>query len=320
MAVGGEYGGTTVGQTLIESWNGTSWSVLTSPNVGTSSNSLNGVSCLSARSCVAVGSYGDSGSPAQTLIESWNGSMWSVITSPNVGIYANYLDGVSCVSASSCVAVGGDNEGHGGRTLIESWNGSSWSVVTSPNNGTGANALQGVSCISAKSCMAVGTSHVGLLTLAEHWNGTTWSLVPSPNKGSYRDSLDGVSCVATTSCKAVGSYTSGTGGASTLIESWSGTKWSVITSPNVGTSGGSALNGISCVSASSCKAVGDDGFSQRTLVESWNGTAWSVSPSGNEGTNPSWLLGVSCVSANSCKAAGGYFKTNIDQTLVESYG
>ena len=50
---------------------------------------------------------------------------WSVLLSSTC---PGILQGVSCVNASSCVAVGES----GKATLIDSWNGSSWSVVPSP--------------------------------------------------------------------------------------------------------------------------------------------------------------------------------------------
>src|SRR4029079_6298729 len=117
-------------RTLIESWNGTSWTVATSPNTGTSVNLLNGVSCVAANSCTAVGYYYN-GTTNRTLIESWNGTSWTVATSPNTGTTTteNILDGVSCVTANACKAVGHYGSGTTARTLIESWNGTSWTVA-----------------------------------------------------------------------------------------------------------------------------------------------------------------------------------------------
>jgi hypothetical protein len=44
------------------------------------------------------------------------------------------LNGVSCVSATTCFAVGKfPNEMGTGRSLIEQWNGSTWSFVDAPN-------------------------------------------------------------------------------------------------------------------------------------------------------------------------------------------
>jgi hypothetical protein len=61
--------------------------------------------------------------PEQTLIESWNGTSWS--SRPvDIGTRKNTLSGVSCVSATSCMADGfyrrGSDRGDiTNRTLIE---------------------------------------------------------------------------------------------------------------------------------------------------------------------------------------------------------
>jgi hypothetical protein len=66
-------------RTLVESWNGNIWSIVPSPSpspAGRGGDTLAGVSCLSPTACIAVGSHGF---PEKTLIESWNGSTWSVV-------------------------------------------------------------------------------------------------------------------------------------------------------------------------------------------------------------------------------------------------
>ena len=95
-------------QTLIESWNGSVWSIVPSPNTSpTEVNVLLGVSCSSASACTAMGFYNPSNGFDQTLIESWNGSAWSIVTSPNTSpTQNNYLSGVSCSSPAACTAVG----------------------------------------------------------------------------------------------------------------------------------------------------------------------------------------------------------------------
>src|SRR5258705_465185 len=74
---------------LIETWDGTSWSVMSSVSPGTKDNSLLGVACPSTTSCQAVG-YFQSGPQAQALIESWDGTGWSLIPSPSPGSDATY--------------------------------------------------------------------------------------------------------------------------------------------------------------------------------------------------------------------------------------
>ena len=145
------------------------------------------------------------------------------MASPNVGTNNNYLNELSCVSATSCVAVGAyKNTGNVYRTLIESWNGASWTRTSSPNGGTDYNALWSVSCTSATSCIAVGfydnTSNV-YRTLIESWNGTDWTRLSSPNVGAIHNFLWAVSCVPAAPCTAVGSFWNTSGVDRTLIES-----------------------------------------------------------------------------------------------------
>ena len=128
---------TTAADASLTSGAGLTWSVVPSPSRGTDSL-LDGVSCVSATACAAVGDYATSGGPGRTLIESWTGSKWSVVPSPNRGGSngGSVLYGVSCVSATACNAAGSyihtSTSGSTGRTLIESWNGTNWSVVPSP--------------------------------------------------------------------------------------------------------------------------------------------------------------------------------------------
>jgi hypothetical protein len=42
----------------------------------------------------------------------WNGTVWSIVPSPNAGTSVDELSSVSCVSTSDCVAVGYTNTGN----------------------------------------------------------------------------------------------------------------------------------------------------------------------------------------------------------------
>jgi hypothetical protein len=302
-------------------WASGTWQLVYSPNRGTQTNYLQSVSCGSATSCEAVGYYDNSSEVKRTLIESWNGEKWSVQSSPNLDTSDNELHSVSCSSVSSCAAVGETAT----ETLIESWNGTSWSVVPSPNEGT-LPYLYGVSCFGAASCEAVGTYWNGSnwLTLVESWNGTTWSVVPSPNEPSlYDDLLESVSCVSAISCNAAGYYSNvKTNVSRNLIESWSGSSWTISTAPNVG-KGSNYLAGISCISATSCKAVGSARNSKNiglNLIESLNGKNWSVVTSPNQGGHKNSLSDISCRGANSCHSVGSYYVGGtLKRTLSESW-
>jgi hypothetical protein len=141
------------------------WSVVPSPSPGTSTF-LYGVSCAPAGTCTAVGTKSIGvGFVPRTLIESWNGTSWSVVPSPSPGS-GDGFGGVSCVSAAACTAVGFYSVGNDHKTLIESWNGTSWSVVPSPNL-LHNDHLYGVSCASAAGCTAVGYYYDPSRTLIE---------------------------------------------------------------------------------------------------------------------------------------------------------
>ncbi|MDQ1422666.1 MAG: hypothetical protein QOD72_164, partial [Acidimicrobiaceae bacterium] len=108
------------------------------------------VSCTGASNCFAVGA--SSTGNTSTLVERWNGTSWTIVTSPNpTGASSSGLAGISCIAATSCFAVGNTDIG-GSRSLIEQWNGTNWSVAAA----TAPPSLNGVACISATSCYAVG--------------------------------------------------------------------------------------------------------------------------------------------------------------------
>ncbi|HEU4393781.1 MAG TPA: hypothetical protein VFR04_09140, partial [Solirubrobacterales bacterium] len=81
------------------------------------------------------------------------------------------LRGVSCPSASACIAVGttaAPGDGHI-VPLVESWNGSSWSTQEATDTvavygGSNYGRLSGVSCTSASACTTVGYRGLELLS------------------------------------------------------------------------------------------------------------------------------------------------------------
>ena len=176
-----------------------SWTIQPSPNAPTGGGQLEGESCVSPSFCIAVGNFNDTSGNDQTLIESWNGTAWSLVPSPDNGTIPNDLTGVACISSSSCQAVGFSGLGSAeDQTLIESWNGNSWTIVPSPNSGP-SSALNGISCLAANSCIAVGQGSLSSTvaqTLVESWDGTSWTVVPSPNVGDNGNFLKSVSCAS----------------------------------------------------------------------------------------------------------------------------
>jgi len=223
----GDYNSGTTGVTLAERWNGSTWSIQTTPNpAGASDIFLQGVSCTSASACTAVGDYFN-GTTRVTLAERWNGSTWSIQTTPNPAGASSYsiLQGVSCTSATACTAFGEDGNGTTDVTLAERWNGTRWSIQHTPNPAGGSEIhLLRVSCTSTTACTAVGfySNATTTVTLAERWNGSRWSIQHTPNPaGGSNSTLNGVSCASATACTAVGGSFNGTTGV-TLAERWNG--------------------------------------------------------------------------------------------------
>lgn len=119
-AVGNSFDSSTGTTTLIEHWDGSAWTIVASPNVGTGTNVLQAVSSVSAAEAWAVGYYADASNTPRTLTQQWDGTAWSLVTSPNIGAGLNTLQGAWAESAADAYAVGhvttADNKD---RPLIE---------------------------------------------------------------------------------------------------------------------------------------------------------------------------------------------------------
>ena len=175
-------------KTLTETWNGSTWSVVASPNpaeLGSLGAYLSSVSCASTTSCIAVGRYFNEGLEAKTLAESWNGSGWTIQSSPNAsGEKQNSLLSISCSSPAVCTAVGYSSPSYGSArttTLGERWNGSEWSLQSTPNPQlppapVNEAQLEGVSCASSTMCIAVGNDHHTEKGFAQLWDGSKWKV------------------------------------------------------------------------------------------------------------------------------------------------
>jgi hypothetical protein len=213
------------------------------------------------------------------------------------------LLGVSCPSATSCMAVGSaSGSSFKANLLADRWNGATWSVVPVPKPPHAqAGDLASVSCTSPSACIAVGSYENTRIfaPLAEQWNGTAWTVSHMPQQGAAPD-LFGVSCATATSCAAVGCSLNGDFCEGTVAYEWNGTAWRAEPTP----AGGQRLSSVSCTGPSACMAVGIG--TKGTLTERWNGRAWSVVASPNPKNRGFLELdGVSCLAAG-CEAVGSY--------------
>ena len=320
------------GDSLIQRWDGNSWTIVAAPRNYYSPAGpevLSGVVCTSASECWSLGNgeYHFSllnypGTYYGTFIDRWNGGSWSIGASFGVhpGSFTK-LYGAACTSANDCWAVGA------GYSLITHWNGSLWAPFSSPSP---AGDLYGITCVSSAQCWAVGSSSrfVGPgvtleQTFIEMWNGTAWSIIASPNTDStHTNRLNSVACPATSSCFSVGYYVNSNGQNQQLLERWDGNTWVIANLPETG-GRGSELRSITCPLPTQCWGVGyflDDYNLSRTLIEQWNGDAWSIVGSPNSSSlQDNQLNSITCSSALECTAVGSHYESGAAQTLIEHW-
>lgn len=301
-------------------WDGTSWKNRSTPQPGTAADDLYAVSCVGTglSDCTAAGAETSRNVQSDdSSILHWNGSSWSVRGTPATAPQDGF-EGVSCASASQCVAVGNESDGVQTLALADSFSKGSWSADAVPDPALLAQILAGVACANRSTCMAVGQYLSPETQLVRRWNGDAWTGSDPAPEGSLAQ-LTGISCPTVRFCVAVGvtslgllqfanvkahadvahiAYQTTSQG---LIEVWNGTSW---TPTIVGNSLGAdeSLSDVSCVGTRFCMAVGvESTFSADSFV--WRGQGWAeVAMPGNSYSDS--MSAVSCFSTTSCIAVG----------------
>jgi Tol biopolymer transport system component len=289
-------------------WNGQSWSTT---EFSQFEARLNGVSCAAVDFCTAVGSYRTSSASCggstfigilnAALVEHWDGATWSQVTLPTVDCAGHVeLQAISCPSTTFCMAAGtsliGEQPPY--AMLTEVWDGVSWSIAPSsplPTAGPSGFGIQALSCPATNACasLVVGNNQTYLFL----WDGTTWSVGPSPTFTK----LD-MSCRALTNCLTVGS--SG-GAAPAVAQTWNGTTWAPTAAPPDSTAG--YFSGVSCVSSTTCEAVGTFATTGTSgvVADQWDGNNWTSVPNPRPSSWSSTALErVSCPTVSFCMAIG----------------
>jgi hypothetical protein len=299
-------------------WNGKRWKLISTPNPGGTRRSrqheLLGVSCVSRSDCWAVGAaavFGvrpgafaaaTPGGAALNQVLHWNGRRWSSVAvhdpAGKTGSVSNGLEGVACVKASDCWAVGIFRTKAGAiLNQAQRFNGKKWKLVSTPSpgeksGGTGlptlSRQLPAVACPSAKACRAVGSypNRSGLtLNEALRFNGKKWSVMSTPDQGGKStlesDQLSGIACTAPSDCWAVGAFSGNSGGLLNQALRWDGKSWSLVRTPNpAGNTAHNQLEAIACASSKDCWAVGNESPAMSTTASDemlhWNGRTWKA--------------------------------------------
>jgi len=266
VAVGDSQSGK-VTSTLVERWNGARWSIQSSANAASSTDSeFDDVSCTTTHSCTAVGTFASRADVSFPLVERWNGSRWRIQHAPQIGDSSTLL-GVSCASDRACAAVGVAN---GDEAITQWWNGLRWTAEVEISDMDEESGLGGISCTSRNVCTAVGGTgnSAGEFVVIERWNGKTWTF---ESVDTDSGTLYGVSCPSSSACTTVGTD----GGFSLLVGRSNGTKWTLQDLPAPGGHGGSLI-GVSCATAATCMTVGyatNNSSHPISLLLAPNGTA-----------------------------------------------
>jgi len=279
--------------TLIEHWNGTSWSVIPGANPLPAANRLNSIFFIPGSTRVwAVGDGGPA--PGQAFIERGKATGWQVVPSPTPPGTQSTLANVFSWQPTDAWAVGSYVNGST-KALAEHWNGTSWSIVPTPNPSSTMNELTAVDSFSADDAWAVGRyrddSTGATKPLVEHWDGTSWTVVPTPSLSSADSSLAGIGHIKNHLWAVGSTFSTATSSNRTLVERYVNGRWKVVASPNVGTSD-NRLTDVMAVPGGAAWAVGFEHDTtspagDRTLVMRWDGTAWSVVPSPSPGSSAS---------------------------------
>ena len=310
-AVGSYYApsNTNVLNAMAEHFDGTRWTEFPLPNVGLNENSLLGVSELSSGHAWAVGYFVNATYQQQTLVEHFDGTVWSVVPSPNPGARQNIFYGVTAVSDSDVWAVGTQKDANDVfHTLTEHWNGSSWTVVPAVEAGASGSQFYAVTAVSSTSVYATGQQSGSAFPsqiVTEHWNGSKWSVLSTPNDATASPLPLGIAG-NDTALDVVGDTESSTAPYTTLVAGGAPGSLQILSTPNNGT-GENDLFAATSASDGSTWAVGwyiNAAGTHQTLIEQGVAGTWSLVSSPNVGTGDNGLAGVAAIPGGGLWAVG----------------
>jgi hypothetical protein len=269
-AVGYYINGSYLQQTLVQRWDGKTWTVIPSVNPGAQRDILYGVAALADNDVWAVGGQEDANGTWQSLTEHYDGSGWSVIPSPNPGT-ADLLYAIDAVSSSSVYAVGQQSSAFPNSLLVEHWDGKNWSLLTPPADSTESLSALGVTGTDA-TLDVVGTREnetVPYTTMVASGAPKSLTLAATPNNGTGEQDLFSATTASDGSTWAGGWYIDPTtGNHQVLFEHEVNGSWSLVAGQNPGT-GDNGIAGMAAIPGGGVWAVGaqTNKGNSATLVE-----------------------------------------------------
>jgi hypothetical protein len=244
------------------------------------------------------------------------------------------LDDVSCSSAGSCVAVGGDRVSGGAyQGLVETLSDGDWAPAAIPDVSSekGVAMLDGVSCPAQGTCVAVGffgSAATALVPAIETLAGGRWKPVKPPLPGdadtSASATLNDVACPVTGTCVATGWYGTAAGDHDAYVDTLSAGTWTAASVPlpkdaapeKSSATASTYVAAVACTAAGACVAPGqyrDASGQAQAFIDTLAGGAWTsaaVPLPGDAATTgqSAALWAVACPAPGTCVAAGHYFE------------
>jgi hypothetical protein len=270
-ALGRAAGGGQEHRTLLQRWDGRSWSQVTPPALpGGRVAQLGAVDGTGPDDVWAVGAAtapnANTVTGQRTAALHWNGRDWTAVPSPNRGFLDdnNRLLGVAAVASDDVWAVGeldGSLSGGGRASILLHFDGTSWRAVDHPC-GVG---LRAVSASSADDVWAVGAGTTC------HFDGSSWTPArPAAPVAGRRLDLSGVAVLGPTEAWAVGRTVYGCGERVCTIgevQRWNGAGWTTFATPGVD------VRGVHAVAPDDVWAISlNDGLLH------FDGTGWAHVP------------------------------------------
>ena len=160
----GEYSGLKQWVPIVETWNGTIWTIK-EPPIMTGAESkevtvLSAISCVSSAACTAVGTFENTAKKALPYVETWNGTTWTAKELPiPSGAKWAHLNGVSCTAATACLATGEYESSTGvSEPFGVVLSGTSWTVqsLAVPHEAKKVR-LAAAACSTSTACETVGS-------------------------------------------------------------------------------------------------------------------------------------------------------------------
>ncbi|HUB71197.1 MAG TPA: hypothetical protein VL984_12295 [Acidimicrobiales bacterium] len=306
-----------------------SWRAVQVAGEGAVPGFLDGVTCTSPASCIAVGNEVMANGSTRALVETTTATGWKKATLALPGpAQAAALFKVACPVAGNCVAVGYWSSSATGGPLVETLSAGKWSVVAAPPVPAGAVGafLVDVACPAAGNCVAVGDTYANSAESGDRpWaaslvNGK-WVTAPAPLFANLPGFLSGISCPVAGECVAVGVEFMATG-TKTLVASLRGGQWSLWPSPGSGPAYAEGLTSVACQAPMSCVAAGELGGPAPTILTTRAGQWAAVSglppdPAGKSaGLWGLWCKAARCVGVGALSSVSDAAVNNTDAGAI----